>query len=55
MAVDYRQYFDNIPPEDLFEFPTSYRYSYEVEEKYDTDDPDFIFNYTLKVFPDLKT
>jgi len=52
MASTYRQYFDDISPQDKFIFPTFYRYSYEVREEYDTDDPDFIFGYTLFIKPD---
>jgi translation initiation factor 1 (eIF-1/SUI1) len=52
MASTYRQYFDDISPQDLFIYPTFYRYSYEVREEYDTDDPDYIFGYTLFIFPD---
>ena len=52
MASTYRQYFDDISPQDAFIYPTFYRYGYEVREEYDTDDPDFIFGYTLFIFPD---
>ena len=52
MARTYRQYFDDISPQDAFIYPTFYRYGYEVREEYDTNYPDDILGYILFIFPD---
>ena len=52
MARTYRQYFDDISPQDAFIYPTFYRYGYEVREEYDTNYPDDILGYILFIKPD---